>query len=46
MPSTDTLNALKEWDDRLIQDAVDQLNQIGIVSDEDDQRLASIWIEF
>jgi len=46
MSSEDTLKALNEWDDRLVQNVVDQLNEIGIVSDEDEQGFSSTWIEY
>ena len=46
MSSEETLNNLREWDNSLVQDVVDQLNKIGIVSDEDDQGFCSTWIEY
>ncbi|MBO2569445.1 hypothetical protein [Shewanella algae] len=45
MSPEETLKQVKNWSPLLVQDVVDQLNQTGIVSDEDDQGFASIWIK-
>jgi len=45
MSPEETLKQIKNWSPHLVQDVVDQLNQTGIVSDEDDQGFASIWIK-
>lgn len=45
MSPEETLKQIKNWSPHLVQDVVDQLNQTGIVSDEDGQGFSSTWIE-
>ena len=46
MSAADTLIALKNWSDQLVHEVVDQLNDIGIVSDEDEHGFDSSWVEY
>lgn len=41
----ETINVLKNADDDFIQTIVDQLNELGIVCDEDDTGISSTMIE-
>ena len=45
MLAANTLKELKQWGEQFVQNVVDQLNDIGIVSDEDEHGFSSVWIE-